>query len=62
MFPINKFAIRTFSTKITPYPPSGEFVGKKQARQQIAGMRYDNQQTFLGEALEQTVKLLEKET
>merc|ERR1719305_498540 len=61
VFPINEFAIRSFSHAITSYPASGVFVGKKEARENIDAMRYDNSLTFTGKALEQTVELLENE-
>ena len=61
VFPINEFAIRSFSRDITSYPASGAFVGKKEARDNIDAMRYDNSLTYTGNALEHTVKLLENE-
>merc|ERR1712025_440333 len=62
VFPINEFAIRSFSSVITPYPASGAFVGKSGARGAIESMTYDNRQTRTGEALEQTADLLEDYT
>ena len=62
VFPINEFAIRSFSSQITPYPASGEFVGESGARDAIESMAYDNGITYTGEALEQTISLLEDKT
>jgi hypothetical protein len=61
VFPINEFAIRSFSHAISSYPASGAFVDKRAARENIDAMRYDNSLTYTGEALEHTVKLLENE-
>jgi len=39
VFPINEFAIRSFSSVITPYPASGHFVGKEAATTNLQNMR-----------------------
>ena len=62
VFPINEFAIRSFSSEVTPYPASGAFVGKSEARAAIKSMSYDNLVTYTGEALEHTIGLLEDTT
>ena len=62
VFPINEFAIRSFSSQITPYPASGEFVGESLARGAIKSMTYDDRQTMTGEALEHTFGLLQDYT
>ena len=62
LFPINEFAIRTFSDDVTPYPASGAFVGKEDALSNIDAMKYDNKGTLTGVAFEDTVELLEDKT
>ena len=62
VFPINEYAIRSFSKEVTPYPASGEFVGKSEAQAAIESMAYDNDATYTGKALEHTVSLLEDKT
>jgi len=62
VFPINEFAIRSFSSEVTPYPASGAFLGKSAARAAIKSMTYDNQATYTGDALEHTISLLEDKT
>ena len=62
VFPINEYAIRSFSSVVTPYPASGEFLGKSEARAAIKSMDYDNHATYTGKALEHTVSLLEDKT
>ena len=62
VFPINEYAIRSFSTEVTPYPPSGEFVDRAEARRNIESMLYENGGTQTGDAFEHTINLLENET
>ena len=61
LFPINEFAIRSFSTSVTSYPASGAFLNKDDALSNIDAMKYDNEGTYTGVAFEDTVKLLENE-
>ena len=61
VFPVNGFAIRTFATKITPYPKSGEFVDKNTALSILPGIPFVGGATYTGKAIQEAIDLLENE-
>ena len=58
---MNEFAIRSFATKIRSYPESGEFVDETEALSIIPTIPYLGGATYTGEAIKETVALLENE-
>ena len=61
VFPVNEFAIRTYSTYVHAHPSSGEFGDETAALSIISDILYKGGATYTGEAIQETVALLKNE-